>query len=67
MTQFEFLDVLFGNESVLEPHAQLYQRLLAGDPGEATDHAEEILEEQYLVEFYGKVAVPRRTGPGQGV
>ncbi|MGX8008991.1 AI-2E family transporter [Mesorhizobium sp. ORM8.1] len=58
VAQFEFLDVLFGNEPVLEPHARLYQRLLAGDPEEATDHAEEILEEQYLFEFYGKVAVP---------
>jgi predicted PurR-regulated permease PerM len=56
--QFEFLDVLFGNEPVLEPHARLYQRLLAGDPEEATDHAEEILEEKYLVEFYDKVAIP---------
>ncbi|MEO5755267.1 MAG: AI-2E family transporter [Mesorhizobium sp.] len=56
--QFEFLDVLFGNEPVLEPHARLYQRLLAGDPDEATDHAEEILEEKYLVDFYGKVAIP---------
>ncbi|WP_245437128.1 AI-2E family transporter [Mesorhizobium helmanticense] len=56
--QFEFLDVLFGNEPVLEPHARLYQRLLAGDPDEATDHAEEILEEKYLVEFYDKVAIP---------
>ncbi|MEO5756790.1 MAG: AI-2E family transporter [Mesorhizobium sp.] len=56
--QFEFLDVLFGNEPVLEPHARLYQRLLAGDPDEATDHAEEILEEKYLVDFYGKIAIP---------
>ncbi|UVK41684.1 AI-2E family transporter [Mesorhizobium sp. AR10] len=56
--QFEFLDVLFGNEPVLEPHARLYQRLLAGDPDEATDHAEEMLEEKYLVEFYAKVAIP---------
>jgi predicted PurR-regulated permease PerM len=56
--QFEFLDVLFGNEPVLEPHARLYQRLLAGDPEEATDHAEEILEEKYLVEYYNKVAIP---------
>lgn len=56
--QFEFLDVLFGNEPVLEPHARLYQRLLAGDPEEATDHAEEILEERYLFEFYDKVAIP---------
>ncbi|MER8949566.1 AI-2E family transporter [Mesorhizobium sp. M0203] len=56
--QFEFLDVLFGNEPVLEPHARLYQRLLAGDPEEATDHAEEMLDEEYLVEFYDKVAIP---------
>ncbi|WP_287222848.1 AI-2E family transporter [Mesorhizobium sp.] len=55
--QFEFLDVLFGNEPVLEPHARLYQRLLAGDPEEATDHAEEMLEEKYLFEFYDKVAI----------
>jgi predicted PurR-regulated permease PerM len=56
--QFEFLDVLFGNEPVLEPHARLYQRLLAGDPDEATDHAEEILDEEYLVDFYQNVAIP---------
>lgn len=56
--QFEFLDVLFGNEPVLEPHARLYQRLLAGDPDEATDHAEDFLEEGYLVDFYRTVAIP---------
>lgn len=56
--QFEFLDVLFGNEPVLEPHARLYQRLLAGDPDEATDHAEEMLEEKYLFQFYDEVAIP---------
>lgn len=56
--QFEFLDVLLGDEPVLEPHERLYQRLLAGDPVEATDHAVEILEEQYLVDFYGSVAIP---------
>lgn len=56
--QFEFLDVLFGNEPVLEPHARLYQRLLAGDPDEATDHAEDFLEEGYLVDFYRNVAIP---------
>jgi predicted PurR-regulated permease PerM len=56
--QFEFLEVLFGNDPVLEPHARLYQRLLAGDPDEATDHAEEMLEEEYLVDFYQKVGIP---------
>ena len=44
--RFEFLDVMFGNKPVLEPHQQLYQRLLAGDPDEATERAEAFLEEQ---------------------
>lgn len=56
--QFEFLDVLLGNEPVLEPHQQLYQRLLAGDPDEATDRAEAYLEDQPLASFYATVAIP---------
>jgi len=56
--QFEFLDVLLGNEPVLEPHQQLYQRLLAGDPDEATDRAEAFLAEQSLATFYATVAIP---------
>lgn len=56
--QFEFLEVLFGNEPVLEPHAGLYQRLLAGDPDEATDNAEDFLREKYLVEFYDQIGIP---------
>jgi predicted PurR-regulated permease PerM len=56
--QFEFLKVLLGNDPVLDPKERLYQRLLAGDPDEATDNAEEILEEEYLVDFYGNVAIP---------
>jgi len=56
--QFEFLDVLLGNEPVLEPHEKLYQRLLAGDPNEASDNAEEFLKEEYLVEYYDKVGMP---------
>ncbi len=56
--QFEFLEVLFGSEPVLDPKERLYQRLLAGDPDEATDQAEELLEEDYLEDYYGKVAIP---------
>jgi len=56
--QFEFLDVLFGNEPVLEPDARLYQRLLAGDPDEAADNAESILEDKYLVEYYDEIGIP---------
>lgn len=56
--QFDFLDVLLGNEPVLQPQEKLYQRLLAGDPNEATDNAEDYLEEEYLVDYYEKVGLP---------
>lgn len=56
--QFQFFEVLFGNEPVLDPAARLYQRLLANDPDEATDQLEELLAEDSLVEIYGEVAIP---------
>jgi hypothetical protein len=56
--RFEFLDVMFGNKPVLEPHEQLYQRFLAGDPDEATERAEAFLEEGDLIQFYETVAIP---------
>ena len=56
--QFEFFEVLFANEPVLEPKERLYQRLLAGDPEEATDYAEETLEEENSVDFYQDVVIP---------
>ncbi len=56
--QFSFLDVLLGNEPVLEPHEKLYQRLLAGDPDEATANAEDYLEDEYLLDYYEKVGMP---------
>jgi predicted PurR-regulated permease PerM len=56
--RFEFLNVIFGNKPVLEPHQQLYQRLLAGDPNEATQRAETFLEKSDLITFYETVAIP---------
>lgn len=56
--QFEVFDILFGDEPVLAPHSRLYQRLLAGDPIEATFRAEEALEELYLAEYYRDVGIP---------
>lgn len=56
--QFSFLDVLLGNEPVLQPQEKLYQRLLAGDPNEATDNAEDFLEDEYLIDYYEKVGLP---------
>ncbi|QWK81403.1 AI-2E family transporter [Ochrobactrum sp. BTU1] len=56
--QFRFLEILFGSEPVLNPEERLYQRLLSGDPNEATDNAIEFLSKQFLVEYYGNVAIP---------
>ena len=56
--QLAFLDVLFGNEPVLTPAENLYQRLLVGDPDEATERAEEFLREHTLAAFYDEVAIP---------
>lgn len=56
--QFKFFEVLFGSEPVLDPKARLYQRLLAGDPDEATDQAEELLEKVHLADFYSTVVIP---------
>jgi predicted PurR-regulated permease PerM len=56
--QFEFLNVLLGSEPVLEPAESLYQRLLAGDPDEATERAEEYLMSHSIFDYYENVAIP---------
>ncbi len=58
LPQFEVFDTLFGDEPVLDPQAQLYQRLLVGDAVEATFRAEETLETLYLAEYYRDVGIP---------
>jgi predicted PurR-regulated permease PerM len=59
--QFGFLEVLLGSEPVLTPQESLYQRLLAGDPDEATERAEEYLKEKSLLAFYDEIAIPALT------
>ena len=56
--QFGFLNVLLGSEPVLEPAESLYQRLLAGDPDEATERAEEFLKSHPILTYYDEVAIP---------
>jgi predicted PurR-regulated permease PerM len=56
--QLEFLDVILGNEPVLSPDETFYQRLLANDPQEATEQAEEFFKEGSLAEFFDEVAIP---------
>jgi len=56
--QLRFLDILLGDEPVLEPPERIYQRLLAGDEEEATDLAREFLKERTLLEVYDDVLLP---------
>jgi hypothetical protein len=56
--QFEFLNVLLGDEPVLEPHVSLYQRLLARDSDEAVDLVEEFARDHTPAELYDQVLIP---------
>jgi predicted PurR-regulated permease PerM len=54
----QFLDVLLGHGPVLTPQETFYQRLLANDPDEAAEQAEEFAREQSIAEFFDSVAIP---------
>jgi predicted PurR-regulated permease PerM len=56
--RFEFLDVMLGDRPALSPSELFYQRMLAGDPAEAVDKAEEFLKERPLSIYYDEVALP---------
>ncbi|RXF73052.1 AI-2E family transporter [Hansschlegelia zhihuaiae] len=53
-----FLDTLFGDRPTLTPPELFYQRMLAGDPAEAAEKAEEYLREKSLSAYYEEVAFP---------
>lgn len=53
----KFLDVMFGDEPALKPEELVYQRLLAGDPMEAAEQAQEYLKEQPLISYYQDVLI----------
>jgi hypothetical protein len=55
--QLEFLVVMLGNQPVLAPNETIYQRLLANDPEEATEQAEEFAKERSPAEFLDDVAI----------
>jgi predicted PurR-regulated permease PerM len=52
-----FLDVMFGDRPALSPAEIFYQRMLAGDPTEAAEKAEEFLKERSLLSYYDDVAL----------
>lgn len=55
--RLEFLDVLLGDRPPLSAPEIFYQRVLAGDPAEAADKAEEVLKERSLSAYYDEVAL----------
>ena len=56
--QLRFLDVMLGNAPALTPDERFYQRMLAADPDEGVEVAEEHLEDHSLLKFYDDVARP---------
>jgi predicted PurR-regulated permease PerM len=56
--QLRFLDVILGNAPVLSPHARFYQRLLAQDPDEAAEIAEEFIGGGSLEALYDELILP---------
>ena len=53
----KFLDVMFGDRPALSPPEIFYQRMLADDPAEALDKAEQFLKEKPLSAYYDEVAL----------
>jgi predicted PurR-regulated permease PerM len=56
--QLQFLDVALGDQPVLAPEESFYQRLLANDPAEAADQADEYLKLKPLSAYYDEVVIP---------
>lgn len=55
--RLEFLSVLLGDQPALTPAENLYQRMLAGDPDEALDSAEQLLKTCSPASYYDEVAI----------
>jgi predicted PurR-regulated permease PerM len=55
--RLEFLDIMFGDRPALSPPEIFYQRMLAGDPAEAAEKAEQFLKERSLASYYDEVAL----------
>jgi predicted PurR-regulated permease PerM len=55
--RLQFFGVMLADRPALAPAESFYQRMLAGDPDEAEDQAEQILKERPLTAYYDEVAV----------
>ncbi len=59
--QLYFLDVVLGSAPALTPAERFYQRMLAGDPDEGIEIAENYLEQHSLAAFYDDIVRPALT------
>jgi len=53
-----FLEVLLGSEAALTPDHAFYQRMLASDPIEAAELADDYIKEERIEEYLSAVAIP---------
>lgn len=53
--RLQFFDVLLGNQPALTPPQLVYQRMLAGDPIEASQQAQTYLEDAPLEDYYDTI------------
>jgi hypothetical protein len=49
--RLKFIDIMFGDQPPLTPQQILYQRMLAGDPVEAADHASRTLKKMSVFDY----------------
>jgi predicted PurR-regulated permease PerM len=53
--RLKFLEVLLGDRPALSPSESAYQRMLAGDPIEATEQAQYLLKDRTLTQYYEQI------------
>jgi predicted PurR-regulated permease PerM len=53
--RLKFIDIMFGDQPPLTPQQVLYQRMLAGDPVEAADHAGRSLKKMSMFDYCNDV------------
>lgn len=56
--RLQFFDVLLGNQPALTPPQLLYQRMLAGDPIEASQQAQTYLQSATLADYHDTILLP---------
>ncbi|WP_294939095.1 AI-2E family transporter, partial [Tardiphaga sp.] len=56
--RLQFFDVLLGNQPALTPPQLVYQRMLAGDPVEASQQAQTYLQGASLADYHDTILLP---------